>query len=201
MRPNRRQTDYVVWHTSATPPSHDIGAAQIDLMHKARGWDGIGYALVVCRDGRVETGESLGKRGAHVKGLNSVSVGVCMIGGVDEDGNPENNFTDEQWQAAKHVFEFLTLLYPNADHAGHRDFSPDLNSDGRVQRHEFMKDCPCFSVQQWIENNLEPVGDMYAPWELNVAVEVPEEKITFEEVLEEAKPKRKKRKKKEDDNA
>ena len=124
-----------------------------------------------------------------------------MIGGVAEDGKSENNFTDEQWKAAKHVFEFLTLLYPNADHAGHRDFSPDLNSDGRVQRHEFMKDCPCFSVQQWIENNLEPVGDMYAPWELNVAIGVPEEKITFEEVLEESKPKRKKRKKKEEDDA
>ena len=187
MRPNRASTEYVVWHCSATPPSQDIGSAQIDIMHKAKGWDGIGYALVVRRDGRIETGESLGRRGAHVKGLNSVSVGICMIGGVDEDGKSVNNFTPEQWQAAKHAFEFLTLLYPDASHVGHRDLSPDSDGDGRVQRHEFLKDCPCYSVTQWIENNLQPVDELYAPWELDTAVEVPEEEITFEEVLEESK--------------
>ena len=186
MRPNRASTEYVVWHTSATPPSMDIGSAQIDIMHKAKGWDGIGYALVVRRDGRIETGEGLGRRGAHVKGLNSVSVGICMIGGVDEDGKSENNFTDEQWQAAKHAFEFLTLLYPDAQHVGHRDLSPDSDGDGRVQRHEFLKDCPCYSVAQWIQNDLQPVSDLYAPWELDAAVEVPDEEITFEAVLEEA---------------
>jgi N-acetylmuramoyl-L-alanine amidase len=183
MRPNRRSTEYVVWHCSATPPSQDIGSAQIDIMHKAKGWDGIGYAMVVRRDGRLETGEDLKKRGAHVKGLNSVSVGICMIGGVDEDGNAENNFTAEQWQAAKHAFEFLTLLYPDAKHVGHRDLSPDLNADGRVQRHEFIKDCPCFSVKEWIGNSLGPVSELYAKWELAVSVAVPEEKITIEEVL------------------
>ena len=186
MRPNRAKTDYVVWHCSATPPSQDIGSAQIDIMHKAKGWDGIGYALVVRRDGRIETGESLGKRGAHVKGLNSVSVGIVMIGGVDEDGKSVNNFTDEQWQAAKHAFEFLTLLYPDAQHVGHRDLSPDGDGDGRVQRHEFLKDCPCYSVTQWIENNLQPVSDIYAPWELDTSVEIPDEEISFEAVLEEA---------------
>ena len=186
MRRNRQQTDYVVWHCSATPPSRDIGSAQIDIMHKANGWDGIGYALVIKRDGHIETGEDLKKQGAHVKGINMVSIGIVMIGGVDEDGKAENNFTAQQWQAAKHVYEFVTLLYPDAKHVGHRDMSPDKDGDGRVQRHEFMKDCPCYSVQQWIENDLKPVEDLYAPWELDVNVEVPDEEITFEEVLAEA---------------
>ena len=186
MRPNRAKTDYVVWHCSATPPSQDIGSAQIDIMHKAKGWDGIGYALVVRRDGRIETGEGLGRRGAHVKGLNSVSVGICMIGGVDENGNAENNFTDEQWKAAKHAFEFLTLLYPDASHVGHRDLSPDSDGDGRVQKHEFLKDCPCYSVSQWQQNDLQPISDLYAPWEVDADIDVPDEEITFEAVLEEA---------------
>ncbi len=187
MRPNRRQTDYVVWHCTATPPSRDIGSGQITIEHKMRGFDDIGYHLVVLRDGRLETGEAFKRRGAHVKGLNSYSVGVALVGGVDEDGKPENNFTDEQWQAAKHAFEFLTLLYPDAKHVGHRDLSPDLDADGRVQRHEFLKDCPCFSVAQWIENDLRPVADLYAPWDAaHSVVEVPEEEITFEAVLEEA---------------
>ena len=186
MRSIRRNTEYVVWHTSATPPSMDIGAAQIAIMHKAKGWDDIGYAMVIRRDGRVEAGEDLRRAAAHVKGLNMHSVGICMIGGVDEDGNSENNFTEEQWKAAKHVFEFFKLLYPDAKQVGHRDLSPDRDADGRVMRHEFLKDCPCFSVAQWIEGGLQPVSDMYAPWELDASVEEPEDEITFEEVLDES---------------
>jgi N-acetyl-anhydromuramyl-L-alanine amidase AmpD len=155
-------------------------------MHKARGWEGIGYALVIKRNGRIETGEDLKKAGAHAKGWNSKSVGVCLIGGVDNKGNAKNNFTKAQWQAAKHVYEFLTLLYPTAVHVGHRDLSDDVDNDGRIQRHEFMKDCPCFSVKQWESQDLKPLSETYAPWEADGGIEVPEEKITFEEVLEAA---------------
>ena len=184
MRPNRRSTEYVVWHCSATPPSMDIGSGQITIMHQARGFDDIGYHLVIRRDGRIEAGEAFKSRGAHVKGLNSVSVGVCMVGGIDEDGKSENNFTDEQWKAARHAFEFLTLLYPDADHVGHRDLSPDKNRDGRVVRREFLKDCPCYSVTEWIQNNLQPVSNLYAEWELDEEIEVPDDDIEFEEVLD-----------------
>jgi len=202
MRRNRSSTEAVVWHCSATPPSQDIGSAQIDIMHKARGWDGIGYALVIRRDGRLGCGEDFKKAGAHAKGWNNKSIGIVLVGGVDEDGKAENNFTEAQWAAAKHVFEFMSLLYPGADHVGHRDLSPDSDNDGRVQKFEFVKDCPCFSVQQWIENDLKPVQEMYAKWELDVSVEVPDEEITFEEVLEdlveeiEEKPEPKKKKSK-----
>lgn len=186
MRRNRVNTEAIVWHCSATPPSRNIGSADIDIMHKARGWDGIGYALVIRRDGRIEVGEDLKKAGAHAKGWNNKSIGIVLVGGVDADGKAENNFTAEQWAAAKHVYEFVTLLYPTADHVGHRDLSPDTDADGRIQRHEFMKDCPCFSVKQWIENDLKPVEELYADWELDSEVEIPEEKITFEDVLEES---------------
>ncbi len=186
MRQKRNRTEKVVWHCSATPPSRDIGSADIDIMHKARGWDGIGYGVVIKRNGRVELGEDISKQGAHAKGWNMKSVGICMIGGVDEDGNAENNFTEEQWAAAKHVYEFFVLLYPEAEHCGHRDLSPDRDGDGRINRWEFMKDCPCYSVAQWIEGGLEPVSDLYAPWELDVTEEIPEEDIDFEEVLQAA---------------
>lgn len=175
-----------MWHCSATPPSQDIGSAQITIMHRARKFSDIGYGMVVRRDGRVEPGEDLRRRAAHVKGLNGVSVGICMVGGVDEDGNAENNFTDAQWKAAKHVYEFFTLLYPDAKHVGHRDLSPDSNNDGRVQRHEFLKDCPCYSVSQWIEGGLQPIADLYAPWETDLDIAVPQDEITFEQVLDES---------------
>jgi len=185
MRRKRNRTDAVVWHCSATPPSRDIGAGDIDYMHKQRGWDGIGYGLVIRRSGKLELGEDFSKQGAHAKGWNSKSVGICLVGGVDADGNAQNNFTDEQWVAAKHVFEFFTLLYPKAEHLGHRDLSEDRDGDARIMRHEFMKDCPCYSVLQWIQNDLNPVHDLYAPWELDKEVEVPEEEISFSELLDE----------------
>ena len=183
MRKLRARTEKVVWHCSATPPSRDIGRADLDGMHRRRGWDSIGYHVVIRRDGRIELGEDLSKWGAHAKGHNAVSVSVVLVGGVDEDGKAENNFTKDQWSAAKNVFEFLALLYPGADNVGHRDLSPDADGDGRINRWEFMKDCPCFSVQQWIENKLKAVSDLYAPWELDVSVEVPDDEVTFEEVL------------------
>jgi len=177
-------TEYVVWHCSATSPSQDIGSAQIDIWHKAKGWDGIGYALVIRRDGRLECGEDFKKAGAHAKGYNNKSIGVVLVGGVDEDGKSENNFTALQWAAAKNVYEFFSLLYPGAVHVGHRDLSTDTDHDGRIQKQEFMKDCPCFSVKQWIENDLRPVEEMYSDWELSVAVAVPEVEITMDEILE-----------------
>ncbi|VEI47016.1 Uncharacterised protein [Actinobacillus equuli] len=36
-------------------------------------------------DGSVETGRQVGEIGAHVKGHNSNSVGICLIGGITAD--------------------------------------------------------------------------------------------------------------------
>ena len=33
---------------------------------------------------------------------------------------------------------------------GHRDTSPDLNGDGRIEPNEFIKACPCFDVRTWL---------------------------------------------------
>lgn len=41
----------IIVHCAATPPSMDVGAAQIDAWHKERGWKGIGYHFVITRGG------------------------------------------------------------------------------------------------------------------------------------------------------
>jgi len=130
----RLRTDYIVWHCSATKPSQDIGVTEIDLWHKRRGWDGVGYHLIIRRDGRLEPGRHLGVPGAHVKGFNQRSVGICMVGGISPQGGSENNFTSEQWNTASIVQHFLETLYPDAETVGHKDLN-----DG--------KDCPCFDAR------------------------------------------------------
>jgi len=158
MRPIRsKETDFIVVHCSATPADRDIGAADIDDMHKARGWQGIGYHLVIRRDGRVEMGEDLRRMGAHCKGVNDRSVGVCMVGGVDEENDSAHNFEPEQFRSLASVLNLLMLMYPKASVRGHRDFSPDKNRDGVVTPDEFMKLCPCFEVDEWL--SLEDPAD------------------------------------------
>jgi N-acetyl-anhydromuramyl-L-alanine amidase AmpD len=145
----RKRTDYVVVHCSATPPTSDIGVAEIDEMHKARGWDGCGYHAVIRRNGVVEWGRPFDAVGAHCKGHNYQSVGVCLVGGVDKDGNAEDNFTAAQKLSLRYVLMMLRRAYPGAEVLGHRDLSPDVDGDGVVEKHEWMKECPCFEVREW----------------------------------------------------
>jgi hypothetical protein len=135
---------YIVIHCSATPPNMNIGVDEIDKWHKDRGWSKIGYHIVIRRypgalGGLIEYGDrTLLEPGAHVYGYNSKSIGICMIGGVDEFNIPQNNFTDDQFEALRKTINFLNSVFPNAIIQGHKDF-PNVH-----------KDCPCFDVKDWL---------------------------------------------------
>lgn len=131
--------EYLVVHCAATPPSSDIGVAEIDAWHKRRGWAGCGYHYVVRRDGTIEKGRPDNKVGSHVKGFNSCSLGICLVGGVNERGRAEANYTESQAKALANLLDSLISRYPSAKVQGHRDF-PNVN-----------KACPCFDVSSWFE--------------------------------------------------
>jgi hypothetical protein len=48
-------------------------------------------------------------------------------------------------------------MYPDSKTKGHRDYSPDKNSDGIIQPSEWMKTCPGFDVAAWLAGNLLPL--------------------------------------------
>lgn len=134
----RKSTDTIVIHCAATRPSMNVGRKEIDAWHKARGWKKIGYHFVIRRDGTLETGRAVDEVGAHVEGHNSTSVGVCYVGGVNEDSlGPEDNRTPQQKARLESVVRFLLGLYPLAKIVGHCD----LNSG---------KACPSFDVAAWL---------------------------------------------------
>jgi hypothetical protein len=85
---DRETTDLIVVHCSATGPAADIGVAQITQWHKQRGFDTVGYHYVIRRNGTLETGRRESEIGAHVRGHNANSIGVCLAGGVDAKGKP-----------------------------------------------------------------------------------------------------------------
>ena len=52
-------------------------------MRTKRGTRDIGYHFVIQRNGEVDEGRPIEQTGAHVKGHNHDSIGICYIGGVE----------------------------------------------------------------------------------------------------------------------
>jgi len=119
-----RQITEIIVHCSATREGQDIDAATIDEWHKARGWSGIGYHYVIKLDGLIEYGRMLDTVGAHCKGHNSKSIGICYIGGVEEDGKtPKDTRTEKQKDSLLLLLKTLKKSHPDATIHGHRDFA------------------------------------------------------------------------------
>ena len=70
----------LVVHCSDTEDNQTLGATDIHKMHLDFGWNGIGYHKIIDRSGKVENGRPEYWIGAHVKGKNNISLGVCLIG-------------------------------------------------------------------------------------------------------------------------
>jgi len=132
----------IILHCSATKEGQDFSVATIRDWHvKGRGWSDIGYHWVIRLDGSIEVGRPLEKSGAHTKGHNKDSVGVCYIGGCDADGKPKDTMNPEQEKAWRMIVLSLRTLY--GDHItihGHNEYA--------------NKACPSFIVE-------EKFADMY----------------------------------------
>lgn len=160
----RKVTDLIFFHVTATKEGQDIGAKEIDAMHKAQGWSGIGYHRVIRLDGKREAGRGIDEIGSHVKNYNSRSVGVTIVGGLDKSGKPKDTRTKEQKEAMLVEAHDLLKRYPDAKFLGHRDVSPDLDKDGVIESHEWIKMCPCFDVIPWAEENGLPGANIRGNW-------------------------------------
>ena len=119
----------LVVHCADTPDNEALDARAIHDMHLGFGWHGIGYHWVICRDGTLQSGRPEYWVGAHVKGHNEISLGVCLIG--------RRHFTDAQMQSLKALLKRWRAEYPDAEICGHCDF--DYTE----------KTCPNFDVAAW----------------------------------------------------
>lgn len=132
-----REINKIIIHCSATKANQDIGTFQVDEWHKEQGWAGIGYHYVIRRNGNIENGRPLEIAGAHCKGQNKHSIGICLVGGIDRNGDPQNNFTDVQFQALRKLVADLKNNFPQVTVHGHCEFA--------------NKACPCFDVQKFFK--------------------------------------------------
>lgn len=136
----------LVWHCTATPEGREQTRAQIEAGHRKRGFDAIGYHKLVHLDGSVSEGRPEAQAGQHVAGHNTGTLGYSYVGGVDAKGKPKDTRTPEQMQTMIRMTREAAAKYGLRAVVGHRDLSPDLDGDGVVEPHEWVKQCPCFDV-------------------------------------------------------
>lgn len=111
---------------------------EIRKWHIARGFRDIGYHIIIDRSGAVVDGRPMDQVGAHVKGHNTGTIGVCLIGGhgSDADDKFEEHFTPAQEKALMATIGNLKAMYGNLKVSGHNEYS--------------NKACPGFRVKEWL---------------------------------------------------
>jgi hypothetical protein len=124
---------WIIVHHSATTTG---GAAAFDKMHRAKGWDELGYDFVIGNgtdtgNGQIEVGSRWVKQkiGAHAKTsdnrFNEYGIGICLVGNFDvERPSPE------QLKSLDKLIAYLMVTY---------HITPD-----NILRHKDTKvtDCP-----------------------------------------------------------
>jgi N-acetylmuramoyl-L-alanine amidase len=154
-----RRIDTIVIHQSDSAFGN---AAVIDQWHRERGWSGIGYHWVILNgriagtaapcsgaakaakdveaecDGMIQQGRPPERVGAHVRGHNATSLGICLIGIGDGLPVGEGYITPAQWQSLVRLCRELMARYGvRAERVlGHREF-PGV-----------AKTCPGFEVAE-----------------------------------------------------
>lgn len=141
VKKSKRVITEIIVHCTATPEGQDVTVSAIRQGHLRRGFSDIGYHYVVYRDGTIVAGRDVDISGAHCKGHNLHSIGVCYVGGLEniagvayDELPPKDTRTAAQKAALLKLLRELKVLYPNASVHGHREFA--------------NKACPCFDARE-----------------------------------------------------
>lgn len=150
----KRRIDRLIVHCSATKPNWMAGRGllakrdEIDRWHREdNGWSGIGYHYLIDRDGHFTQGRDPERTGAHVKGHNTGSLGICLIGGHGAAATDSfaDHFTSAQEKTLVAMLDSWLEDFPQATVHGHNEFA--------------SKGCPGFDVQSWWAAQHPPATD------------------------------------------
>ena len=131
-----RFINLIVVHCSATRCDRCYTEHDLTTDHLRRGFSGAGYHFYIRKNGDIKTLRPLERPGAHARGYNAHSVGICYEGGLDADGHPADTRTAEQTEQLTLLLMRLAKLFPGARIRGHRDMSGSI-----------PKACPCFDAE------------------------------------------------------
>lgn len=143
--PCGRNIKEIIVHYTATPEGEDYTVEQIRDWHvNGNGWSDIGYHWVIYRDGSIHAGRPEHISGAHCTNHNSVSIGVCYVGGCpprsvqDWNGKSKDTRTGQQKLALVKLLRELKRRYPDAKIYPHSKFA--------------NKPCPGFDAEKEYRN-------------------------------------------------
>lgn len=136
-----RKIKYIAVHCTAGSQKATVNDLLAEF--KRKGWKAPGYHYVITADGKIHQLLDTEKVSNGVKGFNSVTVNIAYTGGMDG----VDNRTDEQKKSLLTLLKLLRKRYPDAVIQGHRDFSPDLNGNGKIEKSEWIKMCPSFDAK------------------------------------------------------
>ena len=129
-----RTIHLIVVHCSTTRRDRPFPVTALIRCHQDR-FGFTGYHYYITRDGTTYQTRHEQLIGAHARGYNQHSLGVCYEGGLDEHGKPADTRTKAQKRALLKLLKRLKKEHPEAQILGHRDL-PDVK-----------KACPCFDAK------------------------------------------------------
>lgn len=149
MMMKKRNIRLIVIHCTATSEQTAISSIQTywkNVLH----WRKPGYHYVVKANGEWVQLAMDHEVTNGVKGHNANAIHVAYVGGIRTLKNGKtvacDTRTEAQRKTLKHLVEKLKWMYPKALVVGHRDLSPDLNGNGKIEPIEYLKMCPCFNA-------------------------------------------------------
>lgn len=123
-----RKIDKVILHCSDSDIAAHDDIKVIKKWHLARKFKDVGYHYFIRKDGLIQKGRDILQVGAHCKGENSTSIGICLSG--------RYKFTDYQFIALERLIAALNIRLNNCFTIHpHNEFSD--------------KSCPNFSVEEF----------------------------------------------------
>ena len=87
-----RTINLIVVHCSATREDKSFTEHDLDVCHRRRGFNGVGYHFYIRKNGDIKSTRPLERIGAHSRGFNRESIGICYEGGLDCMGQPKDDF-------------------------------------------------------------------------------------------------------------
>lgn len=143
-----RKITRIIIHCSDTRPNwwngHDVDAKANEIRRwhvEERGWNDIGYHFVCDRDGTEAVGRDISVIGAHARGHNRDSIGICLIGG---HGCSANDTFKDHFTAAQARWLWDKIEQLRADH-------PTITGVCGHNALDAGKACPGFRVKKWMD--------------------------------------------------
>ena len=122
-----------VVHCSATRSDRNFSVENLISTGVAK-YGQASYHWFVQRNGNIVPILPESVRGAHARGYNRCSLGICYEGGINTRGKNDDTRTPQQKASLYELLKQLHRDYPKARIIGHRELP------------HVAKDCPCFTA-------------------------------------------------------